>query len=249
MDLLLDRVRPADGAALVTRTRPARRAARAVLLVANPANPYSRGLRVARSLAAAGYDVEIAATTGDGAPAEERDGDIADPSLPADGPLGARRDGHDRRRPAPAPASVRADRRLDPARGQGPRVARPRPRLVGDASARPAAGRPLPRLRHPHDPRRARPRAGGAPAAAATAASSTTSSTSSSSRTTTTSVPRPLLAWYRRRERRWVGRSDAIVTVNQPIADHLARTWRLRTPPTVLLNAQPRWTPPTRGPT
>ncbi len=61
-------------------------------------------------------------------------------------------------------------------------------------------------------------------------------------------VPRPLLAWYRRRERRWVRRADAIVTVNQPIADHLVATWRLRTPPTVLLNAQPRWTPPTPRP-
>ena len=49
---------------------------RAVLLVANPANPYSRGLRVARSLAAAGWDVEIAATTGEGAPDEERDGGV-----------------------------------------------------------------------------------------------------------------------------------------------------------------------------
>ena len=44
---------------------------RAVVLVANAANPYSRGLRVARSLAAAGFDVEIAATTGEAAPVEE----------------------------------------------------------------------------------------------------------------------------------------------------------------------------------
>ena len=50
---------------------------RAVVLVANLANPYSRGLRVARSLAAAGFDVEIAATTGVAAPVEERDGDVA----------------------------------------------------------------------------------------------------------------------------------------------------------------------------
>ena len=34
---------------------------RAVLLVANSAAPYSRGLRVARSLAAEGWEVEIAA--------------------------------------------------------------------------------------------------------------------------------------------------------------------------------------------
>jgi glycosyltransferase involved in cell wall biosynthesis len=57
-------------------------------------------------------------------------------------------------------------------------------------------------------------------------------------------VPGPLLAWYRRRERGWARRADAIVTVNDPIADHLARTWRTRVRPTVLLNCQPRWTPP-----
>ena len=59
--------RPAPGPA----PRP-----RAVLLVANTAAPYSRGLRVARSLAAAGWDVEVAAVAGDGAPREERDGEI-----------------------------------------------------------------------------------------------------------------------------------------------------------------------------
>ena len=48
---------------------PARR--RAVVLVANAAAPYSRGLRGARSLAAAGYEVEIAALA-----------EPADPSLP-----------------------------------------------------------------------------------------------------------------------------------------------------------------------
>ena len=49
---------------------------RAVLLVANTADPYSRGLRVARSLAAAGWEVEIAAVSGPDVPDEERDGEI-----------------------------------------------------------------------------------------------------------------------------------------------------------------------------
>ena len=40
-------------------------------------------------------------------------------------------------------------------------------------------------------------------------------------------MPRLLLAWYRWRERRWVRRADAVVTVNQPIADHLAAAWHL----------------------
>ena len=46
------------------------------------------------------------------------------------------------------------------------------------------------------------------------------------------------------RERRWIRAADAIVTVNQPIADHLARAWSLAVAPTVLLNCQPRWDPP-----
>ncbi len=63
------------------RTGPSRAAPapddrpRAVLLVANVANPYSRALRVARSLDAAGFAVEIAAVTGD-APVSEMDGRI-----------------------------------------------------------------------------------------------------------------------------------------------------------------------------
>jgi glycosyltransferase involved in cell wall biosynthesis len=54
---------------------PARRK-RAVVLVGGPANPYSRAIRIGRTLSAAGYEVEIAATTEPGAPTEERDGDL-----------------------------------------------------------------------------------------------------------------------------------------------------------------------------
>jgi glycosyltransferase involved in cell wall biosynthesis len=57
-------------------------------------------------------------------------------------------------------------------------------------------------------------------------------------------VPAPILATYRYRERRWVRRADAVVTVNDPIADHIERIWSLRTRPTILLNCQPRWSPP-----
>jgi glycosyltransferase involved in cell wall biosynthesis len=49
---------------------------RAVVLVGNPAAPYSRGLRLARALASAGYAVEIAAVASPGLPDTERDGDI-----------------------------------------------------------------------------------------------------------------------------------------------------------------------------
>ena len=57
-------------------------------------------------------------------------------------------------------------------------------------------------------------------------------------------MPRPMLALQQWRERRWAAASDAVVTVNDAIADHLESAWRLRTPPLVLLNAQPRWQPP-----
>lgn len=51
-------------------------ARRAVVLVGNPAAPYSRALRLARSLAGEGYDVEIAAVAADGVPDLEHDGAI-----------------------------------------------------------------------------------------------------------------------------------------------------------------------------
>ena len=49
---------------------------RAVILVGNPANPYSRAIRIGRTLAANGYDVEIAAPIAAGAAELERDGPL-----------------------------------------------------------------------------------------------------------------------------------------------------------------------------
>ena len=53
---------------------PARR--RAVVLVGNPAAPYSRGLRIARTLVDAGFAVEIAAVAADGVPDRDSDGEV-----------------------------------------------------------------------------------------------------------------------------------------------------------------------------
>ena len=58
---------------------------RAVVLVGNPANPYSRAIRIGRTLTEAGYDVEIAATTEEGAPLEQRDGDLVIRRYPPSG--------------------------------------------------------------------------------------------------------------------------------------------------------------------
>ena len=49
---------------------------RAVVLVGGPARPYSRALRIARTLAAEGYDVEIAAISTSGTAEVERDGPV-----------------------------------------------------------------------------------------------------------------------------------------------------------------------------
>ena len=49
---------------------------RAVVLVGNPAAPYSRGLRIARSLSDAGYEVEIAAVAGEGYAEHEMEGPV-----------------------------------------------------------------------------------------------------------------------------------------------------------------------------
>ena len=71
-------VRPPDRAAVVSAADPRSTARtrssdgpRAVVLVANAAAPYSRGLRVARTLVRAGYDVEIAAVAAPGLPDRE----------------------------------------------------------------------------------------------------------------------------------------------------------------------------------
>lgn len=60
---------------------------RAVVLVANPAAPYSRGLRIARALADEGYAVEIAAVAVPGLPSREMDGPIEIRRYRPSGPL------------------------------------------------------------------------------------------------------------------------------------------------------------------
>ena len=230
-------VRPAHRSPLVTA---ATQRHRAVLLVANAAAPYSRGLRVARSLVDAGFDVEIAAPWTTGVTPRRSATVHPDPPLPPAwtvGPVGDRR-GPTRPRAASWGASGAWVRRPS---SSG--LAGSRPRLVGGAAtelppadlyqafgilAVPVALELAPRgatcrprrsgrlRRDRRDPRiqqrGARPGAG--------------------------------VGGGRYRERRWVARADALVTVNDPIADHLDRRWRLPARPTVLLNCQARWDPP-----
>ncbi len=213
---------------------------RAVLLVANHAAPYSRGLRVARSLATAGWEVEIAAVAGDDQPREERDGEIRIRRYVPSGrwvgwaerPAAATSPSRLRRIPALMldrlrktafwPLSVRGwwatlRRELPPAdlyHAFGILTIAVANDLAHDARTRGRAGKVV------YD-----------------VIDVILDSNNYAQ------VPAPILATYRFRERRWIRRADAIVTVNDPIADHLERIWPLRERPTVLLNCQPRWIP------
>ena len=220
-------------------TSPSRRP-RAVLLVANPAAPYSRGLRVARSLVDAGFDVEIAAVDDGRHPAEERDGDI---EIRRYRPRGFwARWATDAPRPSPAGRLGRVRRAAD---AMVRLVAWPVHVRGWWASLR--ADLPPADLYHAFgiltapvaldlatDTRRA-----GRECRVIYDVIDVTLESNNVAR-----IPGPVLAVWRYRERRWVSRADAVVTVNDPIADHLARRWSLVRRPTVLLNCQPRWESP-----
>jgi glycosyltransferase involved in cell wall biosynthesis len=234
---------------------------RAVVLVANPAAPYSRGLRVARSLAAEGYEVEIAAVAAEGLPEEEREGDVI------------------LRRYRPAGRWLRWTARPTGSPGIGRKIV---------FRAHKLASRIVPAVRqHPAptlDVIRRRlfwpvePRAWGAalrrdlpPADLYHACGMLTIRIAlelgararragwlgrvvydvidmSLDSNVYESVSGPVRAFYRWKEWGWVRRADAIVTVNDAIGRRLSRAWRLRRPPVVLMNCQPLWKPPVPRP-
>ena len=207
----------------------AARRPRAVVLVPSPANPYSRGLRVARSLSGAGYEVEIAAVDEPGVPREERDGEIVI------------------RRYVPAPEA---------------RITRwPGIRQARQVGLWPEADRGWYRtLRHQLRPADLYHACGyrtvGIAIELAAAARRAPGPATRAGRVVYdvidvqlesqvyNDLPGAVRTIHGVRERRWIRAADAIVTVNQPIADHLARAWSLPVAPTVLLNCQPRWDPP-----
>jgi glycosyltransferase involved in cell wall biosynthesis len=234
---------------------------RAVVLVANLAAPYSRGLRVARSLASEGYDVEIAAVAGEGAPVEERDGSVMIRRYRPSGRWARWAE------PAGRPPSLgrkivvrgfRAIARILPPlrRYPAPTVETLRKVMFWPAPIRgwwATLRRELPHADLYHacgiltvgvaeDLARSARAAGRRGMVVYDVIDVILESNNYSS------VPRPLLALYKWKERRWARHADAIVTVNDAIADHLATTWSLRQRPTVLLNCQPRWRRPPRRP-
>ena len=218
---------------------------RAVLLVANTAAPYSRGLRVARSLAEAGWRVEIAAVAGDGQPETERDGEVAIRRYRPSGVF--------RRwvgQPAPPQPPTRVLRVLALNVDKALKV------LFWPLHVR-AWWRTLRRELPPADlyhafgilalpvaldlGRQARG-AGFRGAVVYDVIDAILDSNNYQN------VPAPLLARYRRKETGWVRQVDAVITVNEALADHCHRLWPFRERPTVLLNCQLRWVPPDTRP-
>ncbi len=199
-------------------------------MVPSPANPYSRALRVARSLVGAGYDVEIAAVHEPGVPREERDGAIVI------------------RRYVPEPESgltrvpgIRQARQV----GLWPEADRGWYRTL-QRQLRPAD------LYHACGYRTVGVALDLAQAARAQGRAGRVVYDVIDVQLDTqvyNDLPGLVRTIHEIRERRWIRAVDAVVTVNQPIADHLARTWPLADPPMVLLNCQPRWTPPAVRPT
>jgi glycosyltransferase involved in cell wall biosynthesis len=209
-----------------------------VLLVANAAAPYSRGLRVARSLALAGYEVEIAAVDDGTQPVDQYDGGIrtrryrptgiwarfSHGSRPGGGPL----------RPIGRWIEAAIKLAVWPVHVRGWWAALET--QLAPADLYHAFGI----LTIPVGLRlAAKARDAGRRGIVVYDVIDVILESNNVDR-----VPPPVLATYRWRERRWVNASDAIVTVNQPIADHLRRRWRLGSAPVVLLNCQPRWDPP-----
>ena len=213
--------------------------------MANTAAPYSRALRVARSLAEAGWQVEIAAVTGDGRPETERDGGVLIRRYRPSGPF---------RRWIGQPPPPRPPTKL--LRVVALNLDKALKVLFWPIHVR-AWWRTLRRELPPADLYHAF----GIltlPVALELAASARHRGRRGVvvydvidailDSNNYQNVPAPILARYRRAEAGWVRRVGAVVTVNEALADHGHRLWPFRERPTVLLNCQPRWEPPDRRP-
>jgi glycosyltransferase involved in cell wall biosynthesis len=218
---------------------------RAVVLVGNPAAPYSRALRIARALAAERYAVEIAAIAGEGAPPRELDGAI---------------EWH-RYRPSGFFARMAATYRV-PVPGKTGQAA-PRTSIVAMPKrvARAVVGRFWRWAFWPHTVRgwwrtlaRELPPAdlyhacGSLTIAAALDARRRDRRQGRHSRViydaidivmesnNVLGIPGPVRRWLAWREARWARASDAIVTINDPFADRLVNRMGLTTRPVVVPN-------------
>ena len=200
---------------------------RAVVLVGNPAAPYSRALRIGRSLAAEGYAVEIAAVAGAGLPIEEREGDLLVRRYPPsgrwaalarspDGPPGRRTGRTGRilrglatiRRWLLWPHTVRGwwatlARELEPAD------------LYHACGSLTIAAALTARRRQPVGP-------AGKPALVIYDAIDDVFESNN-----VLDTPASIRAWHRRRETAWARSADGVVTINASLARRLGARWKV----------------------
>jgi len=221
---------------------------RAVVLVGNPARPYSRALRLGRALIDEGYDVEIAATHEEGAPLEEHHGDIVLRRYPPSGRFAGLAASYGMRAPAATPAR----RPPMPVRVFRTQRARLMEWFLWPQTVR-GYWATLARKLEPADLYHA---CGALPIAAALAARSRDRKAGRSSRVIfdviditlesnnvlrMPSLIRRLLA---RRERGWGRSADGHTAVNDAFADWAVDHWDLATRPKVVPNYPEPWTPP-----
>ncbi len=227
-------------------------ARRSVVLVGNPAHPYSRGVRIARVLAALGDAVEIAAIAGDDAPAIETDGPIVTRRYRPSGPyarLGASH-GAGTAAPLPGPAET------PPAAWRSWRVVRVATKtavtirrwLLWPHTVRgwwATLDRELAPVELYHAcgsltvaaalaARRRDRRAGRRSIVVYDAIDDVMGSNN------VLGMPRIVRWWLGRRERGWALAADARLTVNDELAARLARRWRIDQRPVVI----PNWPEP-----
>jgi glycosyltransferase involved in cell wall biosynthesis len=214
-----------------------------VVLVGSPANPYSRGLRLARTLAAQGFAVEIAAVADGVAAPVETAGPISIRRYAPSGPYARLGATYGTRSGAVAAS---ADRRL---RKRGLRVVR-----KGVAAMRrwllwPHTVRgwwaTLERELAPADLYHA---CGVLPLAAALDARERDRKAGRRSvviydavddvirSSNLMGMPGPVRWWLGRRERRWARAADLRLTINDDLARQLAAGWRTADLPTVIMN-------------
>ena len=225
---------------------PARK--RAVILVGNPANPYSRAIRLGRTLTAEGYDVEIAATVEEGAPLEQRDGELT----------------IRRYKPSGIFASMAATYRWAP-----PPSKPTKPPPLATRVLRTLRARFIAWFLWPHTvrgwwktlsielaPADLYHSCGTLPIAAALAARERDRRAGRGSvvvldviditmeSNNVLGIPPLIRRMLDRRERGWARRADAHTAVNDAFADKAVARWRLAERPTVVPNYPEPWTPP-----
>ena len=223
---------------------------RAVILVGNPARPYSRAMRIGRTLVAAGFEVEVAATADVDAPERERDGQIEIRRYRPIGPL-ARSAARYR---APDPGRARSGSRLA-------RIVRARrarfvewvfwPHTVRAWWAALARELAPADLYHacgllalpPALAARGRDRRAGRRSAVIYDVIDVTLESNNA-----LALPPLVRRLLGIRERRWARAADAFIAVNEPIADRARGRWGLRPRPVVVPNYAEPWTAPSEPP-